>query len=53
MHNVEKDRMEFKPMGEKVHEYQVETDDGEEGDYEVYKVMGLQRVESSKGVPVC
>ncbi|SAL96284.1 hypothetical protein [Absidia glauca] len=37
VNHVEKDRTEFKPMGEKVHEYQVETEDGEEGDYEIYK----------------
>ncbi|KAI8332482.1 acyl-CoA N-acyltransferase [Chlamydoabsidia padenii] len=35
MHNL--DQTDFKPLGEKIHEYQVETDDGEEGDYEIYK----------------
>ncbi|ORZ22368.1 acyl-CoA N-acyltransferase [Absidia repens] len=37
MHIMEEDLESFRPMGEKVHEYQVETEDGDEGDYEIYK----------------
>ncbi|CAO3594882.1 unnamed protein product [Absidia cylindrospora] len=37
MYIMGEDLESFRPTGEKVHEYQVETEDGDEGDYEIYK----------------
>ncbi|CAO3626038.1 unnamed protein product [Cunninghamella blakesleeana] len=37
LQGVQEDMISFKPIGEKIHEYQLENDEGEEETFEIYK----------------